>query len=400
MLAAGWRDVPERQRSMRAVFDHSWRLLSEVERVTLSSLAVFSGGFTRRAATKVAGASPRGLESLAHKSLLSCTPAGRYGMHELLRQYLGGRLNEAPAAREAARNRHSAYFARALGRWAEDLKGEGQEAALAEMEIEIQNAQAAWAWMVEQGQFERLARAMESLCLFFEWRVRYRQGEAACRGAVEGLEGQASPTGPELRLLARLLAWQSRFVHYLEGAERARPLLQRSLAVLDDARLAGQDTRAEMAHAWWCQGQLSASRDREAARESYERCLALYRALGDGWGQANALSALGAAAWNLGDYREARRRHEASLAMRQELGDARGIANALTSVGVTALYQGEVAAAQQLVRRGCALRQALGDRRGHADGLRHLGVTHLLSGEFAEAAGLLGKSLAIYDDWM
>jgi DNA-binding SARP family transcriptional activator/predicted ATPase len=398
LLAADWRDVPDRQRSMRAVFDHSWRLLAQREREILQSLSVFAGGFTSRAAKQVSSALARDLTALVHKSLLDRSPSGRYEMHELLRQYLAGRLAQSPPAEAAVRDRHGAHFARALARWANELKGERQEAALAEMDIEIQNAQAAWAWLVEQEQVEQLAGAVEGLCLFFEWRVRCRQGEAACRQAAGRLARIEPQTGSGLRLLARLLAWQSLFVHYLAGSERAGPLLRRSLAALADPTLAGQDTRAEQAHAWWCQGRLLVSRDREGARRAYARCLSLYQALDDRWGMANALAALGGVAWNLGNYRQARRRHEASLAMRQELGDKRGISNSLMSVGVTALYQGEVALAQELVQQGCALRREIGDRRGVADGLRHLGVTHLLAGEFAEAASLLEQCLEVYTD--
>ncbi len=55
-LAASMRDVPERHRSMRAVIDHSWKLLSDDEQCALRQLAVFRGGFTREAAERVAGA--------------------------------------------------------------------------------------------------------------------------------------------------------------------------------------------------------------------------------------------------------------------------------------------------------------------------------------------------------
>ncbi len=42
-LAARWPDAPERQRSMRAVFDWSWRLLNDAERQVLRRLSVFRG---------------------------------------------------------------------------------------------------------------------------------------------------------------------------------------------------------------------------------------------------------------------------------------------------------------------------------------------------------------------
>ena len=54
LLATTQRDVPARHRSMRAAFDHSWRLLSAHERSILRQLAVFRGGCTAEAAEAVA----------------------------------------------------------------------------------------------------------------------------------------------------------------------------------------------------------------------------------------------------------------------------------------------------------------------------------------------------------
>lgn len=87
-LAADLADLPERQRSMRAVFEHSWRMLTNDEQLVLAKLSVFRGGFDRRAAKKVGGANLRDLLSLVNKSLLHREPQdGRYAMHDLLRQF-------------------------------------------------------------------------------------------------------------------------------------------------------------------------------------------------------------------------------------------------------------------------------------------------------------------------
>ncbi|MCP4589222.1 MAG: hypothetical protein GY842_00620, partial [bacterium] len=102
------RDVPARHRSMRAVFDHSWNLLTERERQVLHGLSVFRGGCTREAAQEITGASLRELMALVRKSLLHRASGGRYEMHELLRQYSAERLDQSPTESEAVRDRHSA----------------------------------------------------------------------------------------------------------------------------------------------------------------------------------------------------------------------------------------------------------------------------------------------------
>jgi len=93
-LATSMRDMPSRHRSLRAVFDHSWSLLSEEERHVFRRLAVFRGGFRAEAARQVAAASPGLLAALENKSLLHRNTTGRYEMHGLLRQYVEEKLRE------------------------------------------------------------------------------------------------------------------------------------------------------------------------------------------------------------------------------------------------------------------------------------------------------------------
>src|SRR5258708_26567468 len=97
-LESDLRDLPERQRSLRAVFEYSWNLMSEDERDVFMRLSVFRGGFTREAAQEVSGASLKTLMTLLNKSLLRRDPSGRYDVHELLRQYAEARLHGNEAA--------------------------------------------------------------------------------------------------------------------------------------------------------------------------------------------------------------------------------------------------------------------------------------------------------------
>ncbi len=86
-LSTSTRDLPERQRSMRAVFEHSWRLLTEQEQEVMRGLSVFSDGFDRQAANKVTGATLQVLANLIEKSLLRRDGEGRYYCHDLVRQF-------------------------------------------------------------------------------------------------------------------------------------------------------------------------------------------------------------------------------------------------------------------------------------------------------------------------
>ena len=140
-LSSAMHDLPARQRSLRAVFDYSWHLLSAPEQQALRQLAVFRGSFTREAATAVCREQDTGvtpvpynllpmLAALVDKSLVRrVTTAGvpRYEILELLRQYLAEHLARA-SEDDAAARRHSAYYCAWMGARTADLHGASQQA--------------------------------------------------------------------------------------------------------------------------------------------------------------------------------------------------------------------------------------------------------------------------------
>ena len=78
LLATQLRNVPERHRSLRAVFEQSWQMLTPAERGALRQLAVFHGGFSRPAAETVTGVTLATLAALCDKSLLRAEATGRF----------------------------------------------------------------------------------------------------------------------------------------------------------------------------------------------------------------------------------------------------------------------------------------------------------------------------------
>ena len=365
LLQTGNQDLPHRQRSMRAVFDHSWNLLADRERQVLAGLSVFRGNCTLAAARQAAGASLQELRALTYRSLLQRTANGRYAMHELLRQYAGERLEEVPTAAQAVRDRHSAYFAAAVQRWWADLQGPRHQEALAEIGAEISDLHAAWNWAVKRRQISQLDQAMEGLCYSFKWLGRYEEGESLCQRAAEGLEvsvdrggapgfdpAQDSPAADpadRARVLARALAWQGVFCHRLGRREQAWEFLQQSLNLLDNLAWTGSDgahdppdeVQRGRAFALWRLGNLAAERDRDAAQRSYRQSLALYRALKDRWGTASVLEALGRTATFSEERDLAHHALEESLELHQAQGDDLGSYRALSLSLATAAYQGQ-----------------------------------------------------------
>jgi DNA-binding SARP family transcriptional activator/predicted ATPase len=390
-----WPDLPERQRSIRAVFDISWRRLDPAEQALFSSLTVFRGGFTREAAGQVATgaeAIPRLLAALVRKSFLQYDQGeDRYGIHELLRQYGAEKLAEEPAREAEARDRHSANCARALKQWERDLKGPRQQAALSRMEAERENIRTAWTWVIERGQVERLAQMMDGFQSFHWRRGRYQEGEVAFRRAAE--QAARHP-----RILARLLAWQSSYCHALGDTEHAARLQSDAWAILESQESRGQNIRPEKALLYWLMGRRLHVSDYDQARQFYQHSLDLYRQCEDSWGIANILHSLSSIARLTGAMAEAWRLCEESLAMRRILGDQTGISKSTVYLAEIALHQGRYEESERLARDSIAQCRKLGDQAERAYGLHILGAALEMAGRFDEALWAQEQSLDVFEE--
>lgn len=369
LLETDWQNVPARQRSMRAVFEHSWRLLTEREQRIFQALSVFRGGFTQAAAQAVAGATPKDLRGLVNASLLKRESTGRYTMHRLVQQYAESRLALDPGASHAAHDCHCAYYAAWLQRWPEDTKGPRQNEALAEMDVEISDARAAWAWAVAQGDFARINQALGGLAVYYAHRWLRQQGESACRMALERLEAMGDAeihaSGEGVLALARMLQWYSGFLpqaHALAAAER-------SLALLESPKLAAQDACRYKAFALTQIGDAKGVFDRAAAIPFYEQTLALFRACGDPAMEALTLLSLGIVNSQIGHFEAARHNLEESLSISRGLKDQRGTAGALGQLSFVVWSLGDFGNSVRLGAEALALERETGDPMQIANGL-------------------------------
>jgi predicted ATPase len=398
LLTSQLRDLPMRHRSIRAVFDASWRRLGTIERAAFARLSVFRGGGARRAVQDVSGATLPQLQALVGASLLHYDAEhDRYTIHELLRQYAAEQLTADPQDERTTRDRHAAYYCALLRDLRADLQGARQREALAAIEADGENVRAAWEWAAGQRNAVLIDQAIDSLGCFYEWQGRAEEGAAAYRLAAAALVAASTPDAQRVR--AKLLAWQSRYAYLLGDTTAAGVLLNQSQDVLDRPDLLDSDTRAERAFVLLQVGQLAAFRDFPTARAAYEQSRSLYQALGDRWSEAMALAGLGLATNALaGDYDLAERWFEASLALRRALGDRLGVVETLADLSMNTRYLGRVAESEQLAREGYASSIATDNRRLIALAGSNLGVVLIWSGKLDEAHRMLQETAAIYTD--
>ncbi len=190
LLSTTVRNVPERHRSVRVIFEQTWNQLTKEERNVLSALSIFRGGCTRDAATKVVGTSLPLIMQLVDKSLLQRTAKGRYQMHELFRQYAFEHLHSSPEIQQQLLDEFSDYFTTYLHGCQTDLEGGRQQQALQSIVADIDNIRLAWETAVNRGNLAALKRSAESLCIFTDMHGSYLDGITMFQHAIDALTEQ------------------------------------------------------------------------------------------------------------------------------------------------------------------------------------------------------------------
>jgi ATP/maltotriose-dependent transcriptional regulator MalT len=431
-LQSDLRNIPDRHQSIRAAFDHSWRLLNQEERSVFQRLAVFRGGFRHDAAGQVAGASLPILAALVRKSLVQVALDGRYQIHELLRQYAEERLaHSASDAVLLTRDHHCVYYTTFLSERDADMNGGRQLQAAAEIAAELDNVRAAWHQGIERHHHRALVGASNALYLFFQYRSRYREGVRLFEQAVQALDDETLAAYPHTTVLLYDLGWLCIRLGRLDQAEalfarcnaiqyhlgtppdigrssdphlglglleslrgnyaRARQLLEQAQQTSMRSGHLGNRRNAE----YFLAGLHLAQGQNDAARRHAEAAYALAQQAQDRWFMAYCLNELGNAVLAQGEYEQARRHFQASYALREEFSDPEGMAVALTHLGAVTLLQHSFEEAYDFYRRGYAIYRDINDIGGLANVLDGLGRVRLAQGQVEEAAQHMQHALQI-----
>ncbi len=173
LLARGPRTAEPRQRTLRAVVDWSWELLTPQERLVLARMSVFSGGADLEAACEVCSAHDDEITGLVEKSLVQRLPGGRYRLLETVREYAAARLAEAGETAERF-ERHALHYARLAEEAEPHLMRAEQVEWLDRIGTDHGNFFAAIRRMVAAGNARVAYRALAPLSWYW-WMRGYRQ---------------------------------------------------------------------------------------------------------------------------------------------------------------------------------------------------------------------------------
>lgn len=415
-LQANLRDLPPRHRSLRAVFEHSWRLLPPKEQQILARLSIFRSGFRSDAAREVAGASPSLLLNLADKSLIYRDEDGRFTIHELMRQFSAEHLANLPDLERESHVRFQDFMARFLAERHGPLTSGDQPQTLVEITPEIDNILQAWPFLHSNSDYVTVANAFASLLWYMETRSRHLEF-AGFLGHLTDLAEHERPRFTRmteagfLMLAAMDLRMSAAALLRLGDADGARSAAMRSLDVMEPIRgqplgrhklgLSKMDVSISYDSQWaWNRLQLAlievSKGNYQLAREHGVTAEGTFQKIGYLLGRSVAQRVLGQVSRSVGAYTQARSHFEASLSTVAVLGKPAAYhASILDNLGRLDLWLGHYPAALTRVQSALGLRRFVRDPSLTAASLRHLGQIWTAIGNYDHAQEAYVESLAL-----
>jgi predicted ATPase/class 3 adenylate cyclase/DNA-binding XRE family transcriptional regulator len=356
LLSTGHRTALQRHQTLRATIDWSYNLLSEKERILLSRLSVFAGGWTLESATEVClvvQIEERDvlnlLLNLSDKSLVIIEEQGgetRYRFLETIRQYAVEKLSESGEER-LVRNRHLDYFIHFAEEAERNYRSDKQLFWFHVMERERDNFRAALDYVLHTDQVETALRLVGTAFWLWFFQGPWSEGQIWTESALAKASDLHTKAGAKVLM--------------------ARGLLQ------------------------------FAQSNYSAARTDLENSLSIWKELEDKWWSAFVLGFLGLAQ-RPHDQQAASHSFEESLRLATETGEDWILAFALWNSGENELYLKNLSEAEAMLNQSLELGQVLGDRMLQNEALRALGEVHEAKQEYGKAVDLYRESLGIVQE--
>jgi predicted ATPase/DNA-binding SARP family transcriptional activator len=391
ILQSSLRNVAERHRSIRATFDASWALLTEVERKLLSQLSVFQGSFPQTAAQQITRASALTLLALQDKSLLSAD-SGYYELHPLLKQFALEKFDAYPEEKRLTQAAHSRYYVDRIEYF--DMRSNSTASTPPDHELarEIENIRAAWHFALLQRDAALASQFLRPLYNYFDSHCHYYEGEAMFEWASQQLISAGAK--PDESLVAQLRILQgSMFVcmsQYVDGQQ----VIQDNLPVLQQGDLPWV-TRIGLASL----GTIAYARGNYlGARSYYEQALPFYEPSSEMAEIINMDVRRGDIATVLGEYQKAHDILIARLPDLDRLQGKRGRLAILNTLGDLEYKLGNYASAKQRFTASLIISNEMNDNTGRGVALVSLGRTAYALGTYSEAVALCSQSITLCNE--
>ncbi len=394
LLVATRGDMPERHRSLRAIFDYALAQLGSAERTLLTQLTVFQGTFSLTAVLTILRASPLALNTLIDHALLQRQGNDRFGLHPVLRAFLEGAI---PTAIE---QNHARYYLQHIA--ATDPANIAE--TVNDISLNLANVRAAWTWAITQGEEMLLDTALDGLLAYYEYRGSYIEGreqfmatdglrsaelvnrmrlaEATCLqklgdsdGAIALVNAVARAEDAPLEALIRLAELYERRTEH----DLAIATAQRALKV-------AEPFSADAARIWRILGFVYLYRGAMEERlEALRQALAINEVLGDALGSAECHNMIGLIHKDKGEYADGIIHLQRAIEIAKALNHREGVAQYTNNLGGLYMNQSALELAEQCFQQSLALAQQLNHKQGITICTGNLGIVAKQRRDYAGA---------------
>jgi predicted ATPase/DNA-binding SARP family transcriptional activator len=421
-------DIPERHRSLRAVFEYSWDELTADQKETLSKLSVFHGGFSRQSAFSITHTDLSQLVALLNKSLLRKYPDGRMDMHRSIQQYAAEKLNNWPDQGVVVREKHAQFMLKLLSDREHVLMGTGMVLARAEIRQELENVRVALSWAIDHWEENPISEFIYKFFVFLlvhGWHNGIIEEDIIIKKILDRTGTQPENENP---IILSIEAQKAFMLSNLGRHEESEVISRKIFEPLSRRQMKGELSvcvhnlglnaifRGEIGTAiekltkavelgeescyvpWpsyylWLGYAYYLLGEYEKGWEYFETCYETYNSWGSSWGAAFALSKMGLAADGLGQYEIAMQNHQEALEIFEETGDYAGKSYCLSRMSTGAYFLEEYDDAVAFGLDGYREFSKLGHRWGIIISQCRLGFAHIGRGDIPQAATLLYDAL-------
>ncbi|WP_410655835.1 BTAD domain-containing putative transcriptional regulator [Amycolatopsis sp. lyj-112] len=354
LLTSGSRTALPRQRTLRAVVEWSWDLLTDAERLLARRLSVFGAGAEVEAVESVCAGEGLPAEdvlyvlgSLVEKSIVDAMAGEggepRYRMLETIRAYAAERLDEAEEREQLTKAYHR-YYAQLAERLEPLLRTADQLTAISRYDAEHGNIVTAlrqaidaddvemaahlfsgtfWYWMIK-GDSDRAESFVNEILTFGE---RLEEDFAAAFRAIRAMMAMVPGVGSAEEGLALIdQCVRTNATERFAGLALGLPMLaffcqDRELALREVERVLAKPDPWTRAAGSWAQSFILADQgDVAGAERARDRAFEGFSAVGDRWGTAMAVGMKAGDISMTGDHETALSLYRQGLDLALELG--------------------------------------------------------------------------------
>ncbi len=396
MLESTWSDLPERHRSGRGVFEHSWNLLNPTEQNLLKKLSVFRGGFSKGAAQEVAGANLRTLLALLNKSLLTRNSEGRFLRHVLVQQYSAEKLALDKDTEQKTKQAHLDYCQSLFEDLPNILSHSEQLKYIDRLELEHINLRSALDWQLSQTTETSFAASLSfcnSLSFFWDRQCYFDEASTYLEKTLKKTKAQsASHENKSYQsVYAQVLTHKAYFAHIQADFNKAETSAQQALEIFKTL-----ENNAGQSDACYVLSIINHSQSNFLkAKEHCHKSEQLASSMQDPYREARAKSRLGGIYERLDQPTTAYQYSQEALHQFKKLDNLKGISDCLYYMGALSFFNNDFEKADSLLSECASIAESIGYKMRLADAKNNLGNIYREQGKFHEAQPFYIESLTI-----